>query len=171
VTAPYLYAIALGSNRRHGRYGAPVTVLAAAIAALESDGFELFAASPVITSAPIGPSQRRFANAAIVIATPLMPPDVLARLKRIERDFGRRRGQRWGARVLDLDLIFWSGGVWADQLLTIPHPRWASRRFVVDPLMAIASDWRGPLTHLSIRHAAARLARAKPTVDPSPRFP
>jgi 2-amino-4-hydroxy-6-hydroxymethyldihydropteridine diphosphokinase len=167
VTAPYLYAIALGSNRRHGRHGAPVRVLTAAITALESDGFELFAVSPIIASAPIGPSQRRFANAALLVATPLLPPEALVRLKRIERDFGRRRGQRWGARVLDLDLIFWSGGVWADALLTVPHPRWASRRFVVDPLMAIAADWRDPLSQLSVRHAAARLARANPTVDPS----
>ncbi len=171
MDAPYLYVVAMGSNRRHGRHGTPAKVLAAAIAALECDGFELFASSSVIASAPIGPSQRRFANAALVIATPLTPLDTLARLKRIERAFGRRRGQRWGARVLDLDLIFWSGGVWADQSLTIPHPRWASRRFVVDPLMAIAADWRDPLTHLSVRHAAARLARANPTVDPSPRFP
>lgn len=171
MSAPYLYAIALGSNRRHGRHGAPTKVLAAAIVALENDGFELFASSPIIASAPIGPSQRRFANAAIVVATPLTPPDALARLKRIERDFGRRRGQRWGARVLDLDLIFWSGGVWGDASLTIPHPQWAGRRFVVGPLMAIAADWCDPLTHLSVRHAAARLARAKPTVDPSPRFP
>lgn len=168
---PFLYAIALGSNRRHGCHGAPADVLTAAVAAMESDGFELFASSPVIASAPIGPSQRRFANAAVLLASPLAPPEILARLKGIERQFGRRRGQRWGARVLDLDLIFWSGGLWADASLTIPHPRWASRSFVVKPLAVIAAGWRDPMTHLSVRHAAARLTRAKPTVDPSPRFP
>ena len=169
--APYLYAIALGSNRRHRRHGAPAAVIAAALVALESPEMTLFAASPRIASAPVGPSRRRFANAAALVASALEPPMLLERLKTIERDFGRRRGQRWGARVIDLDIILWSGGTWADRALSIPHPRWRERDFVVVPLATIAADWRDPLNRGTVRQAAARLARPKPYVDPPPRFP
>ena len=87
------------------------------------------------------------------------PPDLLDRLKAIEADFGRRPGQRWRERVIDLDIILWSEGVWADDLLTIPHPAFRQRRFVLDPLAQIAPDWRDPLTDLTVRQLAARLTR------------
>jgi 2-amino-4-hydroxy-6-hydroxymethyldihydropteridine diphosphokinase len=162
-TPAHVYAIALGSNRRHGRFGAPANVLSAAIAALSGGPARLLALGPTITSAAIGPSQRRYANAAALVASPLYPPQMLDALKGIERAFGRRRGRRWGARVLDLDIILWSGGVWADGALSIPHPYWTERRFVLDPLIAIAPTWRDPLTGRSVRQLAARARRPQPT--------
>jgi 2-amino-4-hydroxy-6-hydroxymethyldihydropteridine diphosphokinase len=148
------YAIAIGSNRR-GRHGAPAREVAAAIRALG----KVRAASPIVATAPLGPSIRRFANAAVLIDTEESPAELLARLKRLERTFGRRRGQRWGARVIDLDIVLWSGGTWHDAALTVPHIAFRDRRFVLDCLVRIAAEWRDPMTGLSVRQLTYR-ARA-----------
>ncbi len=151
------YIIALGSNRRHPCHGAPARVLTAAMARLDP-----VAQSKIITSRPIGPSQRAYANAAILIESDLSPPDLLTRLKVIEHGFGRPAGgQRWSARVLDLDIILWSGGIWADEALTIPHPAYRQRSFVLGPLCEIAPWWRDPLTHFSPPQQKARLDRKR----------
>jgi 2-amino-4-hydroxy-6-hydroxymethyldihydropteridine diphosphokinase len=157
----HAFALGLGSNRPHGRHGAPHAVLAAALARLEAEGVHVVARSRTIHTAPLGPSRRRFANAAAIVETRLDPPALLALVKRIERAFGRRPGRRWGARVLDLDLLLWSGGAWRARALTIPHPRLAERRFVLDPLLAIAPRWgtgRG-----TVAQAHARLTRPRPS--------
>lgn len=157
-----LYAIGLGSNRRHVRFGDPRHVLMAALAALESDDIEAVDASPIIASAPLGPSRRRYANAVALVASPLSPPEMLERLQAIEAAFGRRMGQRWSARTLDLDILLWSGGAWSDAALNIPHLALAERDFVLGPLRAIAPGWRHPLSSHTVRQLAARLMRAKP---------
>lgn len=163
----YLYLIALGSNQRHALVGSPASVLAEAISALEMPDIDVFAQSPIIASAAIGPSQRIYANAAAILASPLGPPALLERLHEIEAHFGReRRGQRWRARILDLDLILWSGGIWADDELAIPHPAMRKRGFVLTPAAMIAPDWRDPLTGLTIRQLQTRLNRPKP-LDPA----
>lgn len=157
--ATHLYAIAIGSNRPHGRYGRPPSVVEAAIARLDED-FGLFDASPIVLNAAHGPAGRDFANAVALVESSLEPPDMLARLKRIERTFGRRRGKRWGPRVLDLDLVLWSGGRFRSRGLTIPHAELTRRSFVLQPLAAVAPGWKiGPL---AVRHLAARLARKSP---------
>ena len=158
----HLYLIALGSNLRHARFGSPGRVLVAALERLEVEGVELVAAAPTIETDPVGPSIRRYANSAAVIATDLAPPGLLALLKRIERAFGRRPGgQRWRARVLDLDIVLWSGGAWACDELTIPHPQFRRRGFVLAPAAHIAPDWRDPLTGLTLRQLHARLTRPR----------
>ena len=154
------YAIAIGSNRP-GLHGRPDAELRAAIAALEP----VLATSRMIATPPLGPSSRRFFNAVAIVDSAEAPPVLLARLKAIERAFGRRRGQRWSARVIDLDIILWSGGIWADAALTIPHPAFRARRFVLDPLEMLVPAWRDPVTGLTVRQLAAR-ARA---VDRRPR--
>lgn len=161
AAATHLYAIAIGSNRPHGRYGRPTGVIESAIARLDQE-FGLFDASPILLSAAQGPAGRDFANAVALVESDLEPPQMLARLKAIERAFGRRGGRRWGARVLDLDLALWSGGKFRSRQLTIPHPQLMRRSFVLGPLAAIAPTWRvaGALT---VRHLAQRLARACPS--------
>jgi 2-amino-4-hydroxy-6-hydroxymethyldihydropteridine diphosphokinase len=153
----HLYAIAIGSNRRHGRYGRPAGVVEAAIARLDAE-FGLFDASPIVLNPAIGGAGRDFANAVALVESDLDPPGMLQSIKRIERDFGRRRGKHWAARVLDLDIVLWSGGRFRSRWLTIPHYGLATRPFVLDPLAAITPGWRirGALT---ARHLAARLAR------------
>ena len=147
------YLIALGSNRR-GRHGGPADEVRAAAAAIGAS-----ALSPVIASAALGPSSRRFANAAALIETAEDPPALLARLKAVERAFGRRAGRRWGARVIDLDIVLWSGGVWRTAGLSVPHRAFRERAFVLEPLARIAPTWRDPCTSLSIRQLHARLTR------------
>ena len=158
--ATHLYAIAIGSNRPHGRHGRPPQVVEAAIARLDRD-FGLFDASPILINAAHGGAGRDFANAVALVESALEPPELLRALKQIERDFGRRPGRRWGSRVLDLDIVAWSGGRWRSRRLTVPHPAAADRAFVIDPLAAIAPGWRldGGLT---ARHLAHRLARGRP---------
>ena len=167
-----IYLLALGSNRRHGRHGAPAAVLDAALDAMAAAGLTILAAAPILSSAPIGPSHRRYANGAALVESADAPPALLARLKAIERRFGRRAGRRWGARVLDLDIILWSGGIWASPGLTVPHAAFRERAFVLTPALALAPEWRDPLTNRTLRQLAARLARPKACtthVDPAPR--
>lgn len=158
------YVIALGSNMRHPRHGLPPAVLRAALAAMAAEGLVIEAASPIVASAPLGPSRRRYANAAARIATPLEPTALLALVQQIETRFGRvRRGSRWGARTLDLDVVLWSGGRWRSPALTIPHVAFRTRDFVLGPASAVAPQWRDPQTGCTIRHLHARLTRRAPT--------
>jgi 2-amino-4-hydroxy-6-hydroxymethyldihydropteridine diphosphokinase len=158
--ATHLYAIAIGSNRPHGRYGRPAEVVEAAIARLDEE-FGLFDASPVILNPAIGGAGRDFANAVALVESDLKPPEMLREIKAMEREFGRRRGKHWAARVLDLDIVLWSGGRFRSRLLGIPHYGLEKRSFVLQPLAAIAPGWRirGSLT---ARHLAHRLARRAP---------
>jgi 2-amino-4-hydroxy-6-hydroxymethyldihydropteridine diphosphokinase len=155
--ANHLYAIAIGSNRPHGRYGRPQQVVEAAIEELDAK-FGLFDASPILLNPAHGGAGRDFANAVALIESNWKPPQMLGALQALERQFGRRRGKRWGSRVLDLDIVLWSGGHWRCRWLTIPHAALEARDFVLQPLAAIAPGWRvrGALT---VRHIAERLAR------------
>jgi 2-amino-4-hydroxy-6-hydroxymethyldihydropteridine diphosphokinase len=143
------YAIALGSNRR-GRHGSPEREIVAALEALGG----VVARSPTVASAPLGPSNRRYANAVALIETPEDPATLLVRLKDIERAFGRRPGRRWGRRVIDLDIILWSGGAWSSPGLTVPHAAFRTRSFVLAPLVGLVPKWRDPLTGRTIRQLA-----------------
>ena len=158
--ATHLYAIAIGSNRPHGRHGRPTGVVEAAIARLDEE-FGLFDASPIILNPAHGGAGRDFANAVALVESDLAPSEMLRSLKAIERRFGRLPGRRWGPRVLDLDIALWSGGEYRSRSLNIPHSELHRRSFVLAPLAAIAPAWRveGPLT---TRHLAHRLARRAP---------
>ncbi len=156
------YAIALGSNRCHGAHGSPAAIVRAAARAIGADRL-----SRVRLTRAIGPAGRGFANAVAILETPLAPPDLLATLKSVERSFGRRRGRRWGPRVLDLDILLWSEGCWEGGGLVIPHPAFRTRRFVLDPLAELVPDWRDPISGATMRQLLARLSRRR-AVDPAP---
>jgi 2-amino-4-hydroxy-6-hydroxymethyldihydropteridine diphosphokinase len=157
-----LYLIGLGSNQPHPIIGKPAQIIGQAIAALEMDDIDVFVHSAIVGSSAIGPSRRRYANAAAIVATLLSPPDLLNRLHEIETHFGRiRRGQAWQARTLDLDILLWSGGIWADADLSIPHQALRARNFALTPAAMIAPDWRDPLTGLTIRQLQRRFNRPK----------
>jgi 2-amino-4-hydroxy-6-hydroxymethyldihydropteridine diphosphokinase len=156
------YLIALGSNVRHHRYGAPRAVLAAALAAIAQQNIEIVAVAPVRDSRPLGPSRRCYANGAALITTKNEPEKLLRKLKGVESSFGRRPGgQRWASRVLDLDIILWNGGFHGSAALTIPHPQFRKRNFVLDPAAAIAPFWRDPLTGFTLFQLNARLTRPR----------
>lgn len=157
--ATHLYAIALGSNQPHGRYGRPAAVIEAAISRLDRH-FNLFDASEIMLNPAQGMAGREFANAVALVESAEPPAEMLNTLKAVERDFGRRPGRRWGNRVLDLDIAAWSGGAYHSRGLTVPHPRLAERTFVLEPLASIAPSW--PLMGaLTARHLAARLAKPR----------
>ena len=145
---------------RHSRLGPPKAVLHKAIELIAWTGCEVVAVSPFIASRPLGPSRRAYVNAAAVIDTEFPPLAMLNMLHGVELLCGRRRlGQPWGARTLDLDLVLWSGGEWDEGGVTIPHPRFRERAFVLGPATAIAPGWRDPDSGLTLRQLQARLTR------------
>lgn len=162
------YLIGLGSNRYRG--GPPRRVIARAMDALAAQGLKIVNRSSIITNPPLGPGKRHYANAAILVQTDLPPNALLGLCKAVEIQFGRRAGRRWGDRILDLDLLLWSGGCWADPILTLPHPALEDRKFVLGPLAEIVPDWRHPLTGLTIRQHYHHVQRNMP-VDRSPNHP
>jgi 2-amino-4-hydroxy-6-hydroxymethyldihydropteridine diphosphokinase len=172
-SVPHLYAIAIGSNRMHGRHGRPAGVVEAAIAELDRR-FDLFDASPILLNPAQGGAGRDFANAVALVECERDPRAMLDELHLIERTFGRRPGRRWGPRVLDLDILAWDGGRVRSRTLNVPHPALHSRTFMLQPLATIAPGLRinggskadrvghGSLLTLTARHLAARLARRAP---------
>jgi 2-amino-4-hydroxy-6-hydroxymethyldihydropteridine diphosphokinase len=159
--ALHLYAIGIGSNRPLSGQMGPRAIVHAAMVALDLPPLSVLRRSPVITSRPIGPSQRSYANAAILVASPLPPLAMLARMQEAEAWFHRRRFRRWGDRTLDLDLLLWSGGKVSHRRLEIPHKAMRERAFVLEPLRAILPRWRDPVSGYSIAQLTARLKKAK----------
>jgi len=160
----YLYAIALGSNRRSS-HGSPADAVRAAAGRLGAERLSVVRSTPAL-----GPAGRGFANAVALVASHFSPPDLLAELKRTERSFGRRPGRRWGPRVLDLDILLWSGGSWEGGGLIVPHPALRERGFVLDPLAELVPGWRDPVTGATVRQLRHR-QRAPVPVDRRPAQP
>ncbi len=158
----FLYAVGIGSNRALSRHLMPRAIVQAAMTALDLPPLSVVARAPVIASRPIGPSLRSYANSAVIVASPLPPRDMLARMHALEARFGRRRHRRWGERTLDLDLLLWSGGAIRSRRLTIPHPAMPARDFVLAPLSAIARNWRDPRSGLTVAQLATRLRKPNP---------
>lgn len=163
----HCYCIALGSNRASGNHISPSASLRAGLERLTRQQVRLLSLSPIYETAAIGPSLRRYSNGAAMIETALPPIALLRLLKQTERAAGRRAGQRWGARPLDLDIILWSGGKVRSRTLDIPHRAFRDRLFVLEPLATIAADWRDPITGLTVRQLLARAKMPKP-VDRRP---
>ncbi len=129
-------AIGLGSN-----LGDRAAHLLAAVAALEERVGDAVGVSPVYETAPVGgPDQGAYLNAVVVCDTELTPRQVLDELLGIEREQGRERRERWGPRTLDLDLLVYGNEAIDEPGLTVPHPRLAERRFVLEPLVAAWPD-------------------------------
>ena len=92
------------------------------------------AVSPVYETAPVGgPEQPDYLNAVVIAETSMPAQAVLERCVSLEDAFGRARGERWGPRTLDLDLIIYGDEVSNSPALTLPHPRAHERAFVLAP--------------------------------------
>lgn len=133
------------------------------VAALASAGIEVLAASSAWETEPVdAPGPQWFLNAVVRIATALSPEAALESLLDIERRFGRVRTSRNAPRALDLDLLT-LGGLRRDATgLALPHPRIASRRFVLAPLAELAPD-------LVVPGASRTVAEALAALPPEPR--
>jgi 2-amino-4-hydroxy-6-hydroxymethyldihydropteridine diphosphokinase len=102
---------------------------------------DVVAVSSVYETVPVGgPQQDQYLNLVAELATSLAPRNLLAICHRIEANAERVREQRWGPRTLDIDIIWMDGVQSDDPQLTIPHPRWRERRFVLAPLQELAPD-------------------------------
>ena len=135
-------AIALGSN-----LGDRQATLTAAAAALRGIVSHLVVSSAHETAyVGGGTPQPPYLNAAAVGETALSAPALLDALLEIERQFGRERPYPDAPRTLDLDLILYGMEIHEAPGLVVPHPRFRRRRFVLEPLAEIASDWIDPVT-------------------------
>ncbi len=105
-------------------------------------GVDLVAVSRFIETRPIGgpADQGGYLNAACVVETDLTPHDLLGALVAVENTLHRRREHRWGERTIDLDLLLYDDLVVDSPDLTLPHPRMATRRFVLEPAVEIAAE-------------------------------
>ncbi len=152
--------IGLGANLPHPTYGPPVETLMAALAELTVRGIEVCRLSPWYRSAPVPVSdQPWYVNAVAEIATDLPADRLLAVLHEVEDAFGRVRGVPNAARRIDLDLLDYCGEIASGGLgrAILPHPRMASRAFVLRPLADLAPDWRHPVTATPIGALVAAL--------------
>lgn len=140
----------LGDRHRH------ISDAARQVASFLS-GFRL---SPIIETAPVGPGtegQPAYLNAVGVGRSALAPPALLARLQDLEVAAGRTRAYPNAPRTLDLDLILSGNEIVRSPGLELPHPRFRERRFVLEPLVAVAPDLTDPITGLTMRELLAQL--------------
>ena len=112
-----------------------VTLLRAADLLAAADGVEVVAVSQLRETDPVGfVEQPPFLNGAIALDTSLSPRAVLELLLEIEEELGRVRGERWGPRTVDLDLLVYGDECVDEDGLHVPHPRLHERRFALEPL-------------------------------------
>lgn len=145
ATRPVRAYVALGSN-----LGDRAGLLVRARRALEADpATRVVAASGIWETEPVGPpGQGPYLNAVLAIESRLPARALLDRLLEIEREAGRDRAaerQRWGPRLLDLDLLLYGSTRIEEPGLEIPHPRLHERAFVLEPLCEIAPDLVHPV--------------------------
>ena len=151
-----LCAIALGSNLGNSR-----RILTDALAQLDTrEGMSLKKASSFYQTAPVGPPQPDLYNACAILQTTLSPEALLRQLLSIEVEFGRVRRERWGPRLLDLDLLMYGDAVLTTPHLQIPHPRMHERAFVLVPFAEVAPNWIDPIS-------GKRIAELANTIDAS----
>jgi 2-amino-4-hydroxy-6-hydroxymethyldihydropteridine diphosphokinase len=143
--------VGLGAN-----VGDPERTLAAAADEISRlPDVELRRASSLYAAAPIGPAQPEFRNAVISLTTAQSPASLLAALLDIERAHGRVRGERWGPRILDLDILLWGGRVVDQPGLRVPHPELHRRRFALEPLAELDPGARHPVLQKTVAELLA----------------
>jgi len=141
-TVPERVFISIGSNVGDGAANCR-----RAVRELEgSEDVDVVRVSSLYRTEPWGRTgQREFVNCAVEVATRLTPTGLLEFLKGMERAMGRTPAERWGPRVIDLDIVFYGTSVVSEAGLTIPHPHAHRRAFVLAPLAEIAPEFIHPV--------------------------
>lgn len=145
--------IGLGSN-----VGSREALLRAAsdlVAAIS--GVDLVARSPLWETAPLGPPQPAYFNAALLVRTTHTPESLLRELLAVEAALGRERRERWGPRTIDLDILWSEGVALRTDTLTVPHPELARRTFALAPLLALCPEAIDPTTRVALSETYAKL--------------
>lgn len=142
--------LSLGSN-----LGDRESILGNAVELLGKRCGDIVAVSKSIETVPEGfQSPNAFLNQALVLETPLSADDLLAETQGIERELGRKRKSKDGIysdRPIDIDIILYGDTILESPNLTLPHPRFRERLFVLKPLAEIASDTKDPVTRKTIK--------------------
>lgn len=148
--------LGLGANLGDGR----AQLDAATDALAQHVGIQLIAHSAWRETRPIGgpANQPRYVNGAALLETSLAPHALWREMSDIETSAGRERHERWGPRTLDLDLLLYDEQVIDDAVLTVPHPRLALRRFVLEPAAEIAATMRHPVLDRTLGELAHHVA-------------
>ncbi|MFM2095910.1 MAG: 2-amino-4-hydroxy-6-hydroxymethyldihydropteridine pyrophosphokinae [Planctomycetota bacterium] len=155
---PVTALIGFGANQ-----GDPIATFQAAIEALgRTEGVRVTRVSRLYrTTAVGGPTgQRDYTNGVIRCETTLAPEQLLGVLQRIETRLGRERKERWGPRVVDLDLLLVGDALRHTEHLVLPHPRMAFRAFVLEPACEVASEITDPRTGWTLQHLREHMERS-----------
>ncbi len=104
--------------------------------------------SALYETAPWGRTdQPAFLNQAIALDTPLSAPQLMGALLSIEGDIGRIRAEKFGPRIIDIDILFFNDEIMEEEGLVIPHPQFAYRRFALEPMNELAPGLLHPVLH------------------------
>jgi 2-amino-4-hydroxy-6-hydroxymethyldihydropteridine diphosphokinase len=123
-----------------------MTNLRQALGLIEKNIGKVAKKSHIYETQPWGePNQDAFLNQVVMINTSLEPREMLEKITRIEREMGRERKEKWGPRVIDVDILFYGKRIIRDKGLEIPHPELHKRGFVLVPLMEIAPEFEHPI--------------------------
>lgn len=135
-----------------GNLGDRLAYLQQASASINTHVGQVVRQSKVYQTAAWGKTdQPNFLNQVLEVQTELRPELVLQRVNSIEQELGRKRLEHWGARVIDIDILFYDDLVMQTQRLSIPHPQLHLRRFTLLPLFELAPDLEHPLLQQSIK--------------------
>lgn len=138
--------LALGSN-----LGDRIGYLQEAVATLHStEGIRVCGTSSVYETEPLGPSDDPYLNAIVEVAVQCSPRELLKVAQQCEHQAGRVRTVRWGARTLDVDIIWMDGVECSEPDLIVPHPEAGNRLFVLIPLQERAPDIARKLARIPI---------------------
>ncbi len=134
-----------------GNIGDRLSVMASAIEKMKQKGIELIRQSAIYETAAWGiTDQPSFLNQVLEIATSLNPEELIRELLFIEKELGRIRAEKNGARTIDIDILYFGNKIIAKPGLSIPHDRISIRRFVLVPLAELIPAFIDPKTGKSI---------------------